>query len=443
MTPLFSLLDSFFLQVETAWRPTHWALVFDLAADSTAESSCGTGIVNVEALRARIRARIDSYPMFRLGADGSRHNRPTLREYDVDTALSCVSSAAVIDERQSQALLSSLLAQPLTRDRPFWRAVLIDQARPRLQRLALLVHHSMSDGIAGAGYAALFIDGDDTHLRQLDRYVRSERYAAPPLAANEFLPAVRSLASSWRGGVRSRRLPQLTTGSRRAVSALEIPTAKVRRAAAAFRAGTSEFLVAAVGLAVADTARATLPRHERPVTLRAFLPAMLDNDLRHSGNAVSMVLVNLAGEEANLKHRIVTARAQLATISETGAALALPAISRFTTGLPWPVQRTAARATLAFLAPDLHLGINPAYVNLQSILGRAVTGIQPLSPLLGNALSFTCLVLGRTVHIGIVWDPDALGDAFGVTAARRMAELSAVEDHVAIRQRLPALQLIQ
>jgi hypothetical protein len=278
MTPRFSLIDEFFLQIETAWHPTHWALVFDLAADDTAQSSRGTGIVTMEALRARIRARIDSYPMFRLGADGSHRNRPILREYDVDTALSCVSSAAVIDERQSQALLSSLLAQPLTRDRPFWRAVLIDQEQPQLQRLALLVHHGISDGIAGAGYAALFIDGDDTQLRQLDRYARAERFAAPPVAANEFLPAVRALASSWRAGVRSRRLPRLTTGSRRAVSALEIPTAKVRREAAAFGAGTSEFLIAAIGAAVADTAREALPAHERPATLRALLPATLDND---------------------------------------------------------------------------------------------------------------------------------------------------------------------
>jgi diacylglycerol O-acyltransferase / wax synthase len=434
MTPRFSLIDEFFLQIETAWHPTHWALVFDLAADDTAQSSRGTGIVTMEALRARIRARIDSYPMFRLGADGSHRNRPILREYDVDTALSCVSSAAVIDERQSQALLSSLLAQPLTRDRPFWRAVLIDQEQPQLQRLALLVHHGISDGIAGAGYAALFIDGDDTQLRQLDRYARAERFAAPPVAANEFLPAVRALASSWRAGVRSRRLPRLTTGSRRAVSALEIPTAKVRREAAAFGAGTSEFLIAAIGAAVADTAREALPAHERPATLRALLPATLDNDLRHSGNAMATVLVNLAGEEADLKHRIATARAQLATISETGAALALPAIGRFASRLPWTARRTAARATLARLAPDLHIAVNPAYVNFQSVLGRAVTGIRPLVPLLGDPLSVTCIVLGRAVHIGIVWDPDALGDSFGMTVARRTAELLAVEEQAAIQQ---------
>jgi diacylglycerol O-acyltransferase / wax synthase len=434
MTPSFSLIDEFFLQIETAWHPTHWALVFDLAADGTAQSSCGTGIVTMEALRARIRARIDSYPVFRLGADGNR-KRPILREYDVETALSCVSSAAVTDERQSQALLGSLLAQPLTRDRPLWRAVLINQAQPRLQRLALLVHHGISDGVAGAGYAALFIDGDDTQLRQLDRYARAERFAAPPpVAANELLRAVRALSSSWKAGVRSRRLTRLTTGSRRAVSALEIPTAKVRREAAAFGAGTSEFLIAAIGAAVADTARAALPTHERPTTLRALLPAMLDNDFRHSGNAMSTVLVNLAGEEADLKHRIATTHAQLATISEKGAALALPAIGRFSSRLPWTAQCRAARATLAILSPDLHVAVNPAYVNLQSVLGRAVTGIRPLSPLLGDPLSATCIVLGKAVHIGIVWDPDALGDSFGLLAARRTAELLAVEEHVAIRQ---------
>lgn len=433
MSPRFSLIDEFFLQIETTWHPTHWALVFDLAADDTTQSSGGTGMVTMEALRARIRARIDSYPVFRLGADGNR-KRPMLREYDVEAALSCVGSAAVTDERQAQALLSSLLAQPLTRDRPLWRAVLIDQAQPRLQRLALLVHHGISDGVAGAGYAALFIDGDDTQLRQFDRYARAERFAAPPVAANELLRAVRALSSSWKAGARSRRLTRPSKGSRRAVSALEIPTAKVRREAAAFGAGTSEFLIAAIGAAVADTARAALPAHEQPSTLRALLPAMLDNDLRHSGNAMSTVLVNLAGEEADLKLRIATARAQLASISEKGVALALPAIGRFSSRLPWTAQCRAARATLAILSPDLHIAVNPAYVNLQSILGRVVTGIRPWSPLLGDPLSATCIVLGRAVHIGIVWDPDALGDSFGLLAARRTAELLAVEEQVAIRQ---------
>ena len=38
MTSGFSVLDRLFLQVETARRPTHWALIFDIAADDTAES---------------------------------------------------------------------------------------------------------------------------------------------------------------------------------------------------------------------------------------------------------------------------------------------------------------------------------------------------------------------------------------------------------------------
>jgi hypothetical protein len=73
-------------------------------------------------------------------------------------------------------------------------------------------------------------------------------------------------------------------------------------------------------------------------------------------------------------------------------------------------------------------------VNFQSVLGRAVTGIRPLVPLLGDPLSVTCIVLGRAVHIGIVWDPDALGDSFGMTVARRTAELLAVEEQAAIQQ---------
>lgn len=422
-TRRFSVLDEFFLQVETEHRPTHWALVFELEEPDGADEIARPA--TIELLRERVCERIGLYPMFRLGASGGDRRGPVLREYDIDAAVSCVESVGVDTDADWQELLSALLSRALPRDRPSWRLVLVDQGSPCRQRLVLLVHHSMSDGIAGAGYAGLFIDGDPAQLRQLDRYLRVDRYPGPSVSMRDFMPAARNLVSNWTGALTSRRLPHLTPARRRNVAVLEIPTAQVRGVAGTYSAGTAEFLVAAIGDALATASRETFPAERRPATVRAFLPATLDRSLRHSGNAVSMVLVNLPGGEVDLGIRVADARAQLSGISDAAAQLALPALSEMAAGLPWPARRFAARATLAALGPDVHVGINPAHLSLRSVLDQPVTGIHPLSPLFGNSVSFTCLVLGKELHIGLVWDPEAVGDIGSVLIRRLTETLSA------------------
>ncbi|MEV0358081.1 wax ester/triacylglycerol synthase domain-containing protein [Nocardia sp. NPDC050697] len=420
MTLRFSALDEFFLQIETEHRPTHWTVVIELAPE--AERAADIEPIALGPLSARMRERIERYRLFRLGAGDGRFGGAVLREYDVPTAMTCVDSAAVADDAEWHELMSALLARPLPRNRPAWRAVLVDQARPARQRLVILGSHAVSDGIAAAAFAALFADGDEERLRQLDRYLDAPRYPGPRVTAREFVRSATAFGGAWSKATRSRRLPRLTANARRAMAAVELPTARVRRAAVGHGAGTAEFLIAAVGAAVADAARTVLPADEMPRTLRAFLPATFDRDLRHSGNAVSMVLINAAGPEAALADRVEATRAQLGAVLDARAEVALPVLARFGRWLPWRARGAAARAALAALAPDLHVGVSPAYVNLKTVLGNEFTAIHTLSPLLGNALSFTCLVLGGTVYIGIVWDPDACGDKIGVTAAQLLTD---------------------
>ncbi|MFC3965302.1 wax ester/triacylglycerol synthase domain-containing protein [Nocardia jiangsuensis] len=417
----FSALDEFFLQIETEHRPTHWTVVIELTP--AAERAADVEPIGIEPLRARMQERIRRYPLFRLGADETGRGGAVLREFDVPTATTCLDSAAVEDDAGWRELMSSLLARPLPRNRPAWRAVLVDQAGPARQRLVILGSHAVSDGIAAAAFAALFADGDEDRLRQLDRYLDAPRYQGPSVTPREFFASLRAFGRSWRGAARSRRLPRLTASSRRMMAAVELPTALVRRAAVRHGAGTAEFLIAAVGAAVAESARAVLPTSELPETLRAFLPATFDKDLRHSGNAVSMVLVNAPAGEVALDERVAMTRVQLGAVLDARAEVALPVLARLGRRLPWRARRAAARAALSALAPDLHVGVSPAYVNLTSILGNEFTAIHTLSPLLGNALSFTCLVIGRTVHIGIVWDPEACGTEIGALAARRITDL--------------------
>src|SRR5271169_551950 len=206
MNPTLSRLDKFFLQLETAQRAMQWALVLDLAADD-GSAAANSEPLTVEDLRSRVAERVDRYPVFRLGINSGYRYRPTLNEHHVvDPALRCVSAATVDDRAGFDQLLSSLMAEPLSRDKPSWRVVLVDQQQPRMQRLVLLVHHAMSDGVAGTGYTVLFADGEERQLSQLDRFTRAERYPAPSVSAQQFWPAAKGLVSCWAQAARARRL---------------------------------------------------------------------------------------------------------------------------------------------------------------------------------------------------------------------------------------------
>lgn len=421
MNPTLNTLDNFFLHLESPTRAVQWSLVLDLGV-AEADGSEAVPMLGLDELRARVAERVDRYPVFRLGVQGGYRRRPSLLEHRVvDVATRCVSEETVDTDAEFHVLLSRLQSQRLERFTPSWRIVLVNQRDPVCQRIVLLVHHAMSDGVAGVGHTALFADGDDRDLRQLDRFVGSERYPSPKVSMAQFGPAVKGFVAAWAQGAVSRRLRRLSRGQRRSVVAVEAAPAQVRQAAADLGAGTSEFLVAAIGESVIRALRES--KIDSPRTLRALIPMTLDKDVRHSGNAVSMTLANFPRETTDFGQRLAQVREQLKAISDTRSELALPAVARVSAMLPWPLQSWASRLTVAAMAPDVHIGVNPGHVKLHSVLGRPVNGIYPLSPLLGNPLSFTCMALSTGVHVGVVWDPDALSEDFGGHVADQLAAL--------------------
>ncbi|MFE3757741.1 wax ester/triacylglycerol synthase domain-containing protein [Nocardia tengchongensis] len=412
--------DELFVQIENSARPMHWALVLDLEADTDTDTDALVG-----QLHERVRERVVRYPQFRLGVvDSGRLSAPQLREYSVDDAETCIEFHSVATESESRRAVGELLARPLSRDRPSWRLVLVEQRSPHRYYLVLAVHHSLADGIAGVGYAALFLDDEVGQLEQLDRYLSSERFAAVRPKARDLGASMLGLISRWGSGIRSARLPAATGSDRREIAYVDVPTSRVRSIALGYSASIAEYLVATIGAAVAETlaeSEVSIPR-----TLRAIMPVTLDGDLRHSGNAISTVLVNLPGAATeSFDRRLQAARSQLNGIKATRMQLALPAVAGFVAGMPWLIRSVAAQTILATLRPDLHIGVNPGYLRLRSTLGLAITGLHPLSPLFGNALSITCVLLGSHVHVGIVWDPQALGDHGEQLATRLSRQLIA------------------
>jgi diacylglycerol O-acyltransferase / wax synthase len=67
------------------------------------------------------------------------------------------------------------------------------------------------------------------------------------------------------------------------------------------------------------------------------------------------------------------------------------------------------------MSPDIHIGINPGFSRLRSVLGKPITELTALSPLAGYSFSVTSLILGKRTSFGIVMDPAALPPGYAAT----------------------------
>ncbi|QNG19993.1 hypothetical protein G4H71_14605 [Rhodococcus triatomae] len=410
-------LDEFFLGIESARRPTHWALVFELSTDGAE--------ITADELTERIRERVATSGLFRLALSGTGRRAPRLVEaVDWDPARN-VEICRTVGDEAGDALVERLMSEPLPRDRPLWRVVAVEQERPRRRRIVLAVHHCMSDGIAGAGFARLLADGDEAGLAHLDRYVDSDRFRWSSPGRAVVSRAARSFVASWRGARRSPGLAPLASGQRR-VRTAAVPAVDFRASAVANGAGSADYLLVLVEESLRRAAEiAGLEPGPGRDGVRVLTPATLDPSLRHTGNAVSMTLVNLTLAPRSRVDALGEIRAQLVSATESGTQHAIPAVSALGAHLPWGLRKAASRRTVATIRPDIHVGLNPAYHSIRTVLGREVGSIRPVSPLLGNSLSVTSVLTGAELSVGITWDPVALGD-FGADFAAALVHAVSV-----------------
>lgn len=164
-----------------------------------------------------------------------------------------------------------------------------------------------------------------------------------------------------------------------------------------------EFVLAAVGAAVS----AEPPTAERSENIRVTLPVTLDKEFRHTGNAVAVFLLNLSGDQASASAQLPRIREQLTRIEDDSMALYLTAADDAPRA-PWPIFRLLSGASMKKMSPDIHVGIDPGFTRVRTVLGAPITGLTALSPLVGYSFSVTILILGTRTSFGIVYDGAAL-----------------------------------
>jgi hypothetical protein len=399
-------LDLDFLRVETHAEPMQWSMVFELDGD-------GQSPIGIAELKERVRERAHGYDLFSTRIAPRSWRAPRVLQAQSWNPATQVHALDSTDHDTTQQQIARLMANHLSFDHPPWEVTLLTQANPAKQFIVLRVHHCLSDGVAGAGFAALLADSDHAGLSDLERFITSERFQLRLPPRKVLRTARLAFVSQWWAGRGSSGWPRLTESGRRDVGLHSEPTRVVRVNARSVNASTHEYLVATIGSAISIAP----PDAFVPRRIRVAFPVTFDLARRHTGNAWDMALVNLPGAEAELRAQLDNSQNELAEVQRAHPEYFLPSISGSAKVLPWSLQRAMAHLTWSVIRPAIHIGVVPGLMHPRSVLARKVTAVFGLSPLAVNSLSVTIVVLGDTTTFGIIADPDALPGY-----ARRLAE---------------------
>ncbi|MEY1677433.1 wax ester/triacylglycerol synthase domain-containing protein [Gordonia sp. ABKF26] len=409
--------DHTYLHMDKAGAPMHWSMILQLE---------GGDVLGLDAVRERVRERSGLFEIFRLGIRNGRWRKPEVVLADDSwDAGEHVTELGFTDRAHLQRRVAKLLESPLPRPRPFWDITLFTPsagAEGVGQWVLLRVHHSVSDGIAGAAFAALLADGEPEDLAEFERFATSPRFRISGIDPEELAEAKAAYGDQHAaGGGKKRAWPALTKSGEREYALVDASTRDLRKAAKRNDATVHEFLLAAIGRAISLNP----PTSPQADVVRVTLPVTLDDGFRHTGNAVSVALLNLLGNEPDLTRQIDRARSELETIARRKPELYLAAADDLPRAPLWGLQRAIVNASMSHMHPDIHIGINPGFSRVRSVLGQSIVTLTPLSPLAGYSLSVTTLILGHTTTFGVVTDAQALpgyADRFVATLGEVLRE---------------------
>jgi len=322
-------LDASFLYLEELGTPMHVGSLMLL--DTKALSAAGHHGDFASILHKHLAARLPKAAVLRRVLDPAVLSHPSWREVEaVDLKRHIVTRRlrAPGTEAALLRLVAELHAEPLPRDRPLWRFVVIEGLRSGLVALYAQIHHALIDGQGGMALAKLLLDVDPKTGEQLRlaALAESKPKAVKPVAKRSALKAlgqmlqslpdwiervgetaeqVLQLGQSLRDAIRiAPRTPfNVQIGPKRAFAHTWIALAEVKQVARALDASINDIVMAMAGTALREW---LLAEHQLPSkSLIAAMPV----SLRGAGdtaieNQVSMMQCTLHTEAADPIQRL-------------------------------------------------------------------------------------------------------------------------------------------
>lgn len=328
-------------------------------------------------------------------------------------------------------LVAELQSEPLPRDRPLWRLVVVPEVEPDLAAVVLVVHHVIADGIGVIRQARHLLDPAGVSLE--DPAGAAAAAAAGPGglatvrgAARTGLAVAAGLAQLATDGWVRRRLPS-SIDHRRRFGTADLPLARLRAVARRHGTRVTDVLLSAVAGAVHRT-RPDLAAGGR-ARLRTLVPLMMRTpDSPAEGNLTAAVLLDLPVGPRSEPDRLAEVAGRGRRLRTGTRALA----SRFVVQsvgelLPQPVYCWFARTIYGRHFLQAIVSNLPGPGGPLRLAGHALRAAYPIVPLApGSPLAVGALGWHGVLHLGISTDPALLEDpdAFGAALLAIVDELA-------------------
>ncbi|MFC6929479.1 phosphatase PAP2 family protein [Actinomadura yumaensis] len=440
--------DAFFLAVESRRAPQHVGGLIVLGAPD--------GSVTRERLVALVRDRLEGLPRFRQRlAPRGRWRRPAWSEQaaiDWDWHVPVRDLPAPGGRAALDRLVAELQSEPLPRDRPLWRLVLVRGYEPDRTAVVFLMHHVVADGIGVISHALRLMDDPPDRpgagggrgrgpspLAGLGALLRGGGTRAGP---GPFRRAAGTAAGLFQLATESRqgaRLPDAATPER-TFGTFGLPLSAVRDVARRRGARVTDVMLCAVagGLSRVCAARgagadAASPRDGAPGRLRVTVPLMMRTpDTAPEGNYTAAVMVDVPiGAMPEDERLALIARRTGRLHSGTRALASWFVMSRVAALVPPPLHGAFARTVYGgrtFQAIVSNLPGPDADLRLAGAPVLAVHPILPTAP--GAPLAVGAIGRHGRLDFGVSAEPALVEDAAKLCGAMRdvIAELDPATD---------------
>ncbi|TSE00325.1 DUF1298 domain-containing protein [Skermania sp. ID1734] len=418
--------DAFFLYVEDTGAPQH---VGGMVVLRHHDPNSGPTLA---AVRELVRNELSALPRFRQRVEfRSRWRRPRwvgIDEIDWDWHVIERDVGPQAGNPGLSAVVAELAAQPMPRDRPLWRIVLVHGIAPGQSGFLFLVHHAVADGIGtvlqsmrllrpritlgapsepGPPHGRLAMAARALKLDTAARALKLDTATRALKIAAAVAVGIGQLATD---GSPARRLPASSRLRDFAVSPLEL--ARLRAVARAHQVGVTDVLIC---LAV-TAAVSVQPRLPELVggTIRIAIPRMVRAATSEAeGNFTAAVMIDVELRDERIEDRLRRIHSSARQLQSPTRALA----ARFVMAqgqriLPEPAKRWFAQTVYG--ASTFHAIVSnmPGPNQQLTLVEEPMDQVYPILPLApGAPLVAGALSWNGVLGVGVAADPVLLDAA--------------------------------
>lgn len=426
-----SILDSNFLQLETARQPMHVAglMIFELPAD--AKPDFVSNVVD----RFRSCTVYHNPWNYRLKRTGRLQFMPLLKEVhsiDMEYHVRHLALPRPGGERQLGQMIARLHSQPLDLRRPMWEVHLIEGLENNRFALYLKIHHCLADGVSATKILMRALSTLPDDVSQLPFWAatddsakdipRAQRKADKKLSLPgpaSLLSISRAVARTWfmKGddeNVTLRTAPRSIINDRiytqRRFATHAEPLERIKAIAKGADASLNDIVLALSGTVLREYLEAHNALPEQGLT--ASVPVSLhDPNDKSIKNNIGFIFATTGTHIADDRRRVDAVKASAQNAKERLQALPKGTQGTFSTIMLLPYIGGLVTGLAGRIKPAFNVVVSnvPGPKEPRYLFGARLTNLYPVSiPMHGGALNITCFSHAGVLNFGLTACRDSL-----------------------------------